>query len=112
MVCVDLTLDGDEVVVEREETSMAEPVRARRLTENEGRTLLRITRRGKHESIRVRRATIIMAAASGTPAPAIARLLGAHEDTVRDVIHAFNERGPGRVGPSVGGRPSPPDQRR
>lgn len=25
--------------------------------------------------------------------PAIARLVQAHEDTVRDVIHAFNERG-------------------
>lgn len=93
---------------------MAEPVRARRLTEDEGRTLLRITRRGKHESIRVRRATIIMASASGTPAPAIARLLGAHEDTVRDVIHAFNERGLAALDPQwAGGRPrliSPDDE--
>jgi Winged helix-turn helix len=36
---------------------------------------------------------IIMASASGTPVPAIARLLAAHEDTVRDVIHRFNEIG-------------------
>jgi hypothetical protein len=28
-----------------------------------------------------------MASASGTPVPAIARLVAAHEDTVRDVIH-------------------------
>ncbi|WSG08483.1 IS630 family transposase [Micromonospora sp. NBC_01739] len=34
-----------------------------------------------------------MASASGTPVPAIARLVAAHEDTVRDVIHAFNEMG-------------------
>jgi hypothetical protein len=34
-----------------------------------------------------------MASASGTPAPAIARLVAADEDTVRGVIHAFNEKG-------------------
>jgi transposase len=34
-----------------------------------------------------------MASASGTPAPAIARLVTADQDTVRDVIHAFNEQG-------------------
>lgn len=87
-------------------TDGAEPVRARRLTQDEGRKLLQITRRGKHESIRVRRATIILASASGTPVPAIARLLGAHEDTVRDVIHAFNERGLAALDPRwAGGRP-------
>jgi transposase-like protein len=32
--------------------SMAEPVRARRLTDDEGRRLQQIVRRGKHESIR------------------------------------------------------------
>ena len=35
-----------------------------------------------------------MASASGTPVPAIARLLAAHEDTVRDVIHRFNSNYP------------------
>jgi hypothetical protein len=44
---------------------MAEPVRARRLTDQEGRRLQQIVRRGKHGSIRVRRAMIIMASASG-----------------------------------------------
>jgi transposase len=72
---------------------MAEPVRARRLSDEEGRRLQQIVRRGRHESIRVRRALIIMASASGTPVPAIARLVAAHEDTVRDVIHRFNEIG-------------------
>src|SRR3954470_7639932 len=52
---------------------MAEPVRARRLSEDEGRRLQQIVRRGKHGTIRVRRALIIMASASGTPVPAIAR---------------------------------------
>ena len=85
---------------------MAEPVRARRLIDDEGRRLLQITRRGKHESIQVRRALIIMAAASGTTVPAIARLVTADEDTVRDVIHAFNARGLAALDPRwAGGRP-------
>jgi hypothetical protein len=49
---------------------------------------------------------IIMASASGTPVPAIARLVAADEDTVRDVIHAFNESGLACLDPSwAGGRP-------
>jgi transposase len=85
---------------------MAEPVRARRLTDEEGRRLQQIVRRGKHESIRVRRALIIMASASGTPVSAIARLVAAHEDTVRDVIHRFNEIGLRALDPNwAGGRP-------
>ena len=47
---------------------MAEPVRARRLTDQEGQRLQQIVRRGKHGSIRVRRAMIIMASAAG-PGP-------------------------------------------
>src|SRR5947207_10395212 len=85
---------------------MAEPVRARRLTDEEGRRLQQIVRRGKHGTIRVRRALIIMASASGTPVPAIARLVAAHEDTVRDVIHSFNEIGLRALDPNwAGGRP-------
>jgi transposase len=85
---------------------MAEPVRARRLTDQEGQRLQQIVRRGKHGSIRVRRAMIIMASASGTPAPAIARLVAADEDTVRDVIHAFNAKGLAALDPRwAGGRP-------
>ena len=85
---------------------MAEPVRARRLTDHEGRRLQKIVRRGKHESIRVRRAMIIMASASGTPVPAIARLVAADEDTVRDVVHAFNDKGMAALDPQwAGGRP-------
>ena len=88
---------------------MAEPVRARRLTE-EGQRLVRIVRRGRHESIRVRRATIILASSSGTPVPAIARLVAADEDTVRDVIRAFSERGLAALDPRWAGGVSPPDQ--
>jgi transposase len=85
---------------------MAEPVRARRLTDQEGQRLQQIVRRGKHESIRVRRAMIIMASASGTPVAAIARLVAADEDTVRDVVHAFNQKGLAALDPRwAGGRP-------
>ena len=85
---------------------MAEPVRARRLTDQGGRRLLQIVRRGKHGSVRVRRAMIIMASASGRLVPAIARLVAADEDTVRDVIHAFNEKGLAALDPQwAGGRP-------
>jgi transposase len=85
---------------------MAEPVRARRLTDREGRRLQQIVRRGKHESIRVRRAMIIMASASGTLVPAIARLVAADEDTVRDVIRLFNAKGLAALDPQwAGGRP-------
>jgi transposase len=85
---------------------MAEQVRARRLTDQEGQRLQQIVRRGKHGSIRVRRALIIMASASGTTVPAIARLVAADEDTVRDVVHAFNEKGLAALDPQwAGGRP-------
>jgi transposase len=85
---------------------MAEPVRARRLSDHEGQRLQQIVRRGKHGSIRVRRALIIMASASGTPVPAIARLVAADEDTVRGVIHLFNRKGLAALDPQwAGGRP-------
>ncbi len=85
---------------------MAEPVRARRLTDQEGQRLQQIVRRGRHESVRVCRALIIMASASGTPVTAIARLVAGHEDTVRDVIHAFNDKGLAALAPRwAGGRP-------
>ena len=85
---------------------MAEPVRARRLTDQEGRRLQQIVRRGKHGSVRVRRAMIIMASSSGTPAPAIARLVAADEDTFRHVIHLFSQKGLAALDPDwAGGRP-------
>src|SRR6266508_3124059 len=93
---------------------MAEPVRARRLSDEEGRRLQQIVRRANMGRLRVRRALIIMASASGTPVQAIARLVAAHEDTVRDVIHRFNEIGLRALDPNwAGGRPrriSPDDE--
>ena len=54
---------------------MAEPVRARRLTDQEGQRLQQIVRRGKHGSMRDRRAVMMMASASGTRVRVIARLV-------------------------------------
>jgi transposase len=85
---------------------MAELVRARRLSDFEGSRLLQIVRRGRQESVRVRRAMIIMASASGTTVPAIARLVAADEGTVREVIHLFNQKGLAALDPRwAGGRP-------
>ncbi|WP_309223402.1 helix-turn-helix domain-containing protein [Micromonospora sp. CP22] len=43
--------------------------------------------------MKLRRAIVVLMSAQGQPAPDIAHLLKVSEDYVRDVIHAFNERG-------------------
>lgn len=43
----------------------------------------------------LRRCQIVLASARGQHAPAIAELVGCDDETVRDVIRAFNERGLG-----------------
>ena len=45
---------------------------------------------------------MILASASGTPVAAIARLVAAGEDTVRDVIHAFNAKSVAALDPQSG----------
>ncbi|WP_307808175.1 helix-turn-helix domain-containing protein [Streptomyces oryzae] len=70
---------------------MAEPVRVRRLTDQEGQKLQQIVRRGSISSVRCRRAMMLLASAGGNRVPVIAQLVQADEDTVRDVIHRFNE---------------------
>src|SRR4051812_13151373 len=89
---------------------MAELVKVRRLSDEEGQWLLRIVRRGEPKMtksvIRYRRALVVFASASGNTGPAIARLGAADEDTVRAVIHRFNELGMGSLDPRwAGGRP-------
>lgn len=93
---------------------MAEPVRVRRLTDQEGQKLQQIVRRGSTSSVRLRRSMMLLASASGNRVPAIAQLVQADEDTVRDVIHRFNEIGLACLDPRwAGGRPrllSPDDE--
>ncbi|WP_342364936.1 IS630 family transposase [Streptomyces sviceus] len=87
---------------------MAEPVRVRRLTDQEGQRLQQIVRRGSTSSVRYRRAIMLLASAGGNRVPVIAQLVQADEDTVRDVIHRFNEIGLACLDPqSAGGRPRP-----
>ncbi len=93
---------------------MAEPVRVRRLTDQEGQKLQQIVRRGSTSSVRYRRAMMLLASAGGNRVPVIAQLVQADEDTVRDVIHRFNEMGLACLDPRwAGGRPrqlSPDDE--
>jgi transposase len=93
---------------------MAEPVRVRRLTDQEGQRLLQITRRGTGSAVRLRRAMVILASAGGNTVPAIARLVSGDEDSIRQLIHRFNEIGMGCLDPRwAGGRPrriSPDDE--
>lgn len=56
--------------------------------------------------MRYRRATILLASAGGNRVPVIAQLVQADEDTVRYVIHRFNEIGLACLDPQwAGGRP-------
>jgi hypothetical protein len=71
---------------------VAEPVRVRRLTDQERQKLRQIVRRGT-SSVRYRRAMMLLASAGGSHVPVIAQLVQADEDTVREVIHRFNEIG-------------------
>lgn len=89
---------------------MADLVKVRRLSDEEGQRLLRIVRRGEPKAsksvIRYRRAMVVLASAGGNTVPAIARLVAADEDTVRELIHRFNEVGMKALDPRwAGGRP-------
>ncbi|GCB94737.1 IS630 family transposase [Streptomyces noursei] len=53
---------------------MAEPVRVRRLTAQEGQKLQQIVRRGSTSSVRYRRAMMLRASAGGNRVPVIAPL--------------------------------------
>ncbi|WP_194292234.1 helix-turn-helix domain-containing protein, partial [Streptomyces jumonjinensis] len=65
----------------------------RRLTDQEGQRLRQIVRRGSIHAVRYRRAMMLLASGGGNGVPVIAQLVAAGEDTVRDVIHRFNEIG-------------------
>ncbi|MEH1130881.1 IS630 family transposase [Micromonospora sp. CPCC 206061] len=64
----------------------------RQVSMAEGQRLQRISRTAK-DPVKLRRAIVVLMSAQGQPAPDIAHLLKVSEDYVRDVIHAFNERG-------------------
>ena len=93
---------------------MAERVRVRRLTDEEGRRLQRLVRRGEGKGqasvVRYRRAMVILASAGGNSVAVIARLVQTSEDRVREVIHNFNTMGMACLDPKWAPVPSPPDQ--
>ncbi|MEQ4306319.1 IS630 family transposase, partial [Plantactinospora sp. B6F1] len=64
----------------------------RQVSMAEGQRLQKITRTAK-DPVKLRRAIVVLMSAQGQPAPDIAHLLKVTEDYVRDVIHAFNDRG-------------------
>ena len=89
---------------------MATPVKVRRLSDDEGRQLQRIVRRGGGKSdksiVKWRRALVVLASAGGNDVAAIARLVQTSPDRVREMIHSFNDKGMGALDPQwAGGRP-------
>ncbi|MEU9837580.1 IS630 family transposase [Streptosporangium sp. NPDC048047] len=77
----------------------------RALTMEEGRRLQRITRSAK-DPVKLRRAIVVLMSAQGQSASAITSLMQVSDDYVRQVVHAFNERGFEALDPKwSGGRP-------
>ncbi|MGW7201802.1 IS630 family transposase [Streptomyces chryseus] len=71
----------------------------------EGRRLQRISRTAK-DPVRLRRAIVVLMSAQGQAVRDITSLMQVGEDYVRDVMHAFNERGFDALDPKwSGGRP-------
>jgi transposase len=89
---------------------MSQRVRVRRLSDEEGRSLQRIVRRGGGQTmvsvVRYRRAMVVLASAGGNTVEVIARLVQTSPDRVREMIHRFNELGMASLDPRwAGGRP-------
>jgi transposase len=77
----------------------------RSLSMEEGRKLARVTRTSK-DPVRLRRAIVVMMSGQGQAVRDITSLLQVSAEYVRDVIHAFNERGFDALDPKwSGGRP-------
>src|SRR5712691_8862811 len=72
---------------------MAERVRVRPISNEEGNRLLRIVRRGKGSVVTWRRAQMVLLSAQAMDVAKIAQVTFTSEDRVRDVIHNFNADG-------------------
>ncbi len=85
---------------------MAERVRVREITNDEGNRLLRIIRRDSGSVVRWRRAQIVLWSAQGMDVGQIAKIAFTSEDRVREVLHNFNADGFDSLAPKyAGGRP-------
>lgn len=82
-------------MVDADTSPLSTPVRVRRLSDDEGRQPQQIVRRGSGKSdnsvVKWRRALVVLASAGGNDVAAIARLVHASPDPVREMIHRFNE---------------------
>jgi transposase len=76
----------------------------RPLSMDEGRRIQKITRTAK-DPVRLRRAIVVMMSGQGQTVRDITSLLQVSDDYVRDVIHAFNERGFDALNPKWSGGP-------
>jgi hypothetical protein len=86
-----------EVVMARKPEVLVRP-----LSMEEGRKLQQITRTAK-DPVRLWRAIVVLMSAQGQSARSITTLLQVSDDYVRDVIHAFNERGFAALDPNGAG---------
>ena len=85
---------------------MAERVRVREITNEEGQRLLRTVRRSSGSVVTWRRSQMILLSAQGMDVGQIARVAFTSEDRVREVIHNFNADGFEALYPKYsGGRP-------
>ena len=85
---------------------MAERVRVRDISNDEGNRLLRLVRRSSGSVVTWRRAQIVLLSAQGMDVPQIAKVTFSSEDRVRDVLHNFNRDGFDSLYPRyAGGRP-------
>src|SRR5712691_5025246 len=85
---------------------MAERVRVREISNEEGNRLLRIVRRSSGSVVTWRRAQMVLLSAQGMDVGAIAKVAFTSEDRVRAVIHNFNSDGFESLYPRYsGGRP-------
>lgn len=85
---------------------MAERVRVRQISNEEGNRLLRTVRRSSGSVVTWRRAQMVLLSVQGMDVTAIAKVTFASADRVRDVIHNFNADGFDSLRPKyAGGRP-------
>ena len=86
---------------------MADRVRVREISNEEGNRLLRIVRRDSGSVVTWRRAQIVLFSAQGMPVPRIAEVTFTGPDRVRDVIHNFDADGFDSLYPRYRGGRSP-----
>lgn len=85
---------------------MAERVRVRDITNDEGNRLLQIVRRSSGSVVTWRRAQMVLLSAQDMDVAQIAQVTFSSADRVRDVIHNFNSDGFDSLRPKyAGGRP-------